>query len=129
MRRFASTKTPRRARGDGSAAGDHQSGQVDAALSPIADYNKPVGQAKRFSEEIAQGVKRARSVLEQLALEDLRQELDEIGSRIRQVIKQTRVRIFSGNTHSEGKLSACSSPRPKSFARARPASPTSSARW
>jgi transposase, IS5 family len=66
--------------------------------------SRVVGQAKRFSAEILQGVKRARSVLEQLALEGLRQELDLMRSRVRQVMKQTRARIFRGNTRSEGKL-------------------------
>ena len=66
--------------------------------------SRVVGQAKRFSAEISQGVKRARSVLEQLALEGLRQELDLMESRVRQVMKQTRARIFRGNTRSEGKL-------------------------
>src|SRR6202790_2258161 len=66
--------------------------------------SRVVGQAKRFSAEISQGVKRAGSVLEQLALEGLRQELDLTTSRVRQVMKQTRARIFRGNTRSEGKL-------------------------
>jgi IS5 family transposase len=66
--------------------------------------SRVVGQAKRFSEEIAQGVKRSTTVLQQLALEGLRQELDEMRSRVRQVMKQTRTRIFRGNTRSEGKL-------------------------
>src|ERR1700719_3219376 len=66
--------------------------------------SRVVGQAKRFSKEISQGVKRATSVLKQLALEGLRQELDEMTSRVRQVMKQTRARIFRGNTRSEGKL-------------------------
>src|SRR6202163_1025691 len=66
--------------------------------------SRGVGQAKRFSEEIAKGVKRSTTVLKQLALEGLRQELDEMRSRVRQVIKQTRARIFRGNTRSEGKL-------------------------
>src|SRR6202049_5201365 len=66
--------------------------------------SRVVGQAKHFSTEISQGVKRARSVLEQLALEGLRQELDLMTSRVRQVMKQTRARIFRGNTRSEGKL-------------------------
>ena len=66
--------------------------------------SRVVGQAKRFSEEIAQGVKRAKDVLKQLALEGLRQELDAMTSRVRQVMKQTRARIFRGNTRSEGKL-------------------------
>jgi transposase, IS5 family len=66
--------------------------------------SRVVGQAKRFSAEISQGVKRARSVLEQLVLEGLRQELDLMAARVRQVMKQTRARIFRGNTRSEGKL-------------------------
>ena len=66
--------------------------------------SRVVGQAKRFSEEIAQGVKRSTSALQQLVLEGLRQELDEMKSRVRQVIKQTRARIFRGDTRSEGKL-------------------------
>jgi transposase, IS5 family len=66
--------------------------------------SRVVGQAKHFSAELSQGVKRARSVLEQLALEGLRQELDLMASRVRQVMQQTRARIFRGNTRSQGKL-------------------------
>ena len=66
--------------------------------------SRVVGQAKRFSEEIARGVKRSMSALKQLALEGLRRDLDEMTSRVRQVMKQTRARIFRGNTRSEGKL-------------------------
>jgi IS5 family transposase len=66
--------------------------------------SRVVGQAKRFSEEIARGVKRSTGALKQLALEGLRQELDEMTSRVRQVMKQTRARIFRGDTRSEGKL-------------------------
>jgi IS5 family transposase len=66
--------------------------------------SRVVGQAKRFSEEIAQGVKRATTALKQLALDGLRQELDEMRSLVRQVMKQTRARVFRGNTRSEGKL-------------------------
>jgi transposase, IS5 family len=66
--------------------------------------SRVAGQAKRFSAEIARGVKRSTNVVKQLALEGLRQELDEMRSRLRQVMKQTRARIFRGNTRSEGKL-------------------------
>jgi transposase, IS5 family len=66
--------------------------------------SRVVGQAKRFSEEIIQGVKRSTTVLKRLALESLRQDLDEMTSRVRQVMKQTRARIFRGNPRSEGKL-------------------------
>jgi len=66
--------------------------------------SRVVGQAKRFSAEIAEGVKRATSVVKQLALEGLRAQLDEMVPLVRQVMKQTRARIFRGNTRSEGKL-------------------------
>jgi transposase, IS5 family len=66
--------------------------------------SRVVGQAKRFSKEISQGVKRATDVLKQLALEGLRQELDAMASHVRQVMKQTRARIFRGNTRSKDKL-------------------------
>jgi transposase, IS5 family len=66
--------------------------------------SRVVGQAKRFSKEIAQGVKRSTNVLKQLVLEGLRQQLDEMTSCVRQVMKQTRARIFRGNTRSKDKL-------------------------
>ena len=47
---------------------------------------------------------RMEDVLKQLALEGLRQELDQMTARVRQVMKQTRARIFRGNTRSESKL-------------------------
>ena len=66
--------------------------------------SRVVGQARRFSAEVAQGVKRSRSLLKQLALEGLRRRLDEMMRRVKQVMKQTRARIFHGNARSEGKL-------------------------
>lgn len=63
-----------------------------------------VGQARRFSKEIAEGVKRSTNVLHQLALEGLRQELDAMVPLVKRVMKQTRARIFRGDTRSEGKL-------------------------
>ncbi len=88
-----------------------------------------VGQAKRFSEEIVRGVKRSTNALKQLVLEGLRQELDEMTVLVKQVMKQTRARIFRGTRAAKTSSSVCSSHRLKSFARARQASPTSSARW
>ena len=40
----------------------------------------------------------------QLVLEGLRRQIDEMVPRVKQVIKQTRARIFRGNTRSDGKL-------------------------
>jgi IS5 family transposase len=66
--------------------------------------SRVVGQAKRFSTEIAEGVKRATGILKQLALKGLRQELEAMLPLVRQVMRQTRERIFRGNTRAEGKL-------------------------
>ena len=91
--------------------------------------SRVVGQAKRFSAEISQGVKRARSVLEQLALEGLRQELDLMASRVRQVMKQTRARIFRGNTRSQGKLLSLFEPSTEVIRRGKAGKPNEFARW
>jgi len=66
--------------------------------------SRVVGQARRFSEEIATGVKRSTDVVQQLALEGLRQEIDAMVPLVKQVIGQTRARIFRGDTRFEGKL-------------------------
>jgi IS5 family transposase len=66
--------------------------------------SRVVGQAKRFAREIADGVKRSRGIVAQLALDGLRQQLDEMVPRVKQVMKQARARIFGGDTHAEGKL-------------------------
>jgi transposase, IS5 family len=66
--------------------------------------SRVVGQARRFCHEIATGVKRARGILKRLALHGLRQELETMMPLVRQVMRQTRERIFRGNTRSEDKL-------------------------
>jgi transposase, IS5 family len=64
--------------------------------------SRVVGQARRYSEEIAKRVERSTTVLRQLAPEGMRQGLDEMCSRVRRVMKQTRAGIFRGNTRSSG---------------------------
>jgi IS5 family transposase len=66
--------------------------------------SRVVGQAKRFSEEISDGTKRSRRILKQIALEGLREDIEEMLPLVRRVIHQTRQRIFHGNTRTEGKL-------------------------
>jgi IS5 family transposase len=66
--------------------------------------SRVVGQAKRFSREIKEGVKRAPSVLKQLALDGLRRDLDAMVLLVKQGMKQTRARIFRGDTRAEGKI-------------------------
>ena len=70
----------------------------------LGTTSRVVGQAKRFSAEIAAGLKRSVDPVQQLVLEGLRQKLDAMLARVRQVMKQTRARLFRSETRSEGKL-------------------------
>jgi len=75
-----------------------------AYRSLLNSTSRVVGQAKQFATEIAGGVKRSADVLQQVALEGLRQQLDTMVPRVRQVMSQTRARIFRGDTRAEGKI-------------------------
>src|SRR5215471_6499551 len=86
--------------------------------------SRAVGQAKRFSAEIAEGVKRATSGFKQLTLEGLRAQLDEMVPLVRQVMKQTRARIFRGNTRSEGKLVSLFEPSTEIIRKGKASKPT-----
>ena len=70
----------------------------------LESTSRVVGQARQFSKEIADGIKRSKDIVKQLALEGLRQEIDTMIPRVKQVMKQTRARIFRGDTRSEGKI-------------------------
>jgi IS5 family transposase len=63
-----------------------------------------MGQARRFSSEIASGVKRSSDVLQQAALEGLKREIDQMMVTVKKVVHQTKARIFGGDTHVEGKV-------------------------
>lgn len=66
--------------------------------------SRVAGQAKRFSQEIAEGVKRCSGIMQQAALEALRKEIDTMLPLVKQVIGQTKARVLDGNAHSEGKI-------------------------
>jgi IS5 family transposase len=66
--------------------------------------SRVVGQAKQFSAQIAAGVKQANTAKGQLKLDRLRNQIDEMVPRVKQVMKQTRARIYRGDTRSQGKL-------------------------
>ena len=86
--------------------------------------SRVVGQAKRFSSEIAAGVKRAADVLQQLALADLRDQLDAMVPLVRQVMKQTRARIVRGDTRSDGKLVSLFEPATEIIRKGKAGKPT-----
>ena len=70
----------------------------------LATTSRVVGQAKRFSKEISEGVKQSADALQQIALEGLRAELDRMASVVRRVMQQTQARVLRGDTHFEGKI-------------------------
>jgi IS5 family transposase len=63
-----------------------------------------VAQAKRFSAEIASGVKRSSDILQQAKLHALKSRIDDMVGTVKKVIHQTKERVFGGNTHVEGKI-------------------------
>jgi IS5 family transposase len=90
----------------------------------LSSTSRVVGQAKRFAKEVAEGVKRARDVMGQLALDALREQINEMAPLVRQVMKQTRARIYGGNTHSEGKIVSLFEPATEVIRKGKAAKPT-----
>jgi len=62
--------------------------------------SRVVGQAKKFSGEIASQVKKG----PRLVLQKAKQQLDEMIPRVQQVMRQTRERVLRGNTKAENKI-------------------------
>jgi IS5 family transposase len=96
-----------------------------------------LSQAQRFATEIRDGVKSSANRLHQAALEGLRGKLETMAPRLQQVIRQTKARVFAGDTHAEGKIVSLFEPStevirkslPSRKRGARLASPPNSARW
>jgi IS5 family transposase len=79
--------------------------KLKQAYGTLLDATKRVmGQAKRFAEEIALGIKWSADILQQAALEGLRKEIDTMLPGVGQVVQQTKARIFGGDTRTEGKI-------------------------
>lgn len=62
--------------------------------------SRVTSQAKKFSSEIAAGVKQGNLSV----LHKAKKQLDEMIPRVQQVLRQTRERVLRGNTQAEGKL-------------------------
>jgi IS5 family transposase len=90
----------------------------------LSSTSRVVGQAKRFAAEIASGVKGASDVRKQLALEGLRAEIERMVPLVRQVMKQTRARIFRGDTRSEGKIVSVFEPSTEIIRKGKTSKPT-----
>jgi IS5 family transposase len=111
----------RAARAKGPRSRDKLKGAYGKLLSSTS---RVVGQAKRFAKEIAEGVKRSSDLMRQLALEALRQEIDEMVPRVRQVMKQARARIYRGDTRAEGKIVSLFEPSTEVIRKGKAAKPT-----
>jgi IS5 family transposase len=71
-----------------------------AYLHLLEITSRVAGQAKKFSREIAGGVKRG----DLSVLHKAKRQLDEMVPRVQQVLRQTRERVLRGNTKAVGKL-------------------------
>ena len=83
-----------------------------------------VGQAKRFCREIKDGVKRCTDVIKQVALDGQRRVLEEMVPRVQQVMRQTKARIFEGDTRSEGKIVSVFEPSTEVIRKGKAGKPT-----
>jgi transposase, IS5 family len=83
-----------------------------------------VGQAKRFAKEIDEGVKQVPNLRRQLVLERLRRELESMVPRVQQVMRQTRARVFAGDTHAEGKIVSLFEPTTEVIRKGKAGKPT-----
>jgi IS5 family transposase len=90
----------------------------------LSTVGRVVGQAKRFSGEIVEGVKRSADVMQQAALEGLRKELDTFVPRVQQVMRQAKQRIFGGNTHVAEKLVSIFEPTTEIIRKGKASKPT-----
>jgi IS5 family transposase len=73
---------------------------------------------------IGAGVKRCTAAAEQLALEGQRQILDQMLPLVRQVMRQTRARIFHGDTRTEGKIVSVFEPTTEVIRKGKTGKPT-----
>jgi transposase, IS5 family len=84
-----------------------------------------LGQAKRFADEVASGIKRAHGgILKRLRLEFCKADLERMIRLVQQVMHQTRERLFKGNTHVPGKLVSVFEPHTEVIRKGKAAKPT-----
>jgi len=63
-----------------------------------------VAQAKRIVDEVAHGIKRSRKRADQLRLKALQAELERMIPLVKQVMRQTKARLFHNDLHAVDKL-------------------------
>jgi IS5 family transposase len=63
-----------------------------------------VAQAKRLADEVRKGIKRSKKLVDQLRLEALQAELERMIPLVRQVMRQTKARVFHNDVHVSDKI-------------------------
>jgi IS5 family transposase len=86
--------------------------------------SRVVGQAKRFSAEIRDGVKSSADVFQQAVLESFEKQLETMLPRVQQVMRQTRDRIFHGVTDSSEKIVSIFEPATEIIRKGKAGKPT-----
>ena len=90
----------------------------------MAIAGRVVGQAKRFTREIAHGIKRCTCPLDQAAIDGDRMYLETMIPRVQRVLRQTRERIEHGNTHAPGKIVSLFEPHTEIIRKGKAGKPT-----
>lgn len=90
----------------------------------LAITSRVVGQAKRFAREVHDGIKAGACITTQVAIEGHSAYLQTMIPRVRQVMRQTRERLFKGNTRSPGKLVSLFEPHTEIIRKGKAAKPT-----
>jgi transposase, IS5 family len=90
----------------------------------LAITARVVCQAKRFSAEIADGIKRSADTRKQAVLAGLKDQIDTMVVRTSQVMQQAKARVFDGDTHLGGKILSVFEPSTEVIRKGKASKPT-----
>ena len=107
------------------AKGQQNSERLAQAYQRLLEATgRVVGQAKRFAKEIDGGGKQTAGGSRQAVLAGLRRELENILPLVQQMMRQTKARVFAGDTHAEGKIVSLFEPTTEVIRKGKAGKPT-----
>jgi len=83
-----------------------------------------IRQARTFTKEVRQGIKRAATPIAQLVVDSLATYLEEICGLTKRVVEQTKARIVRGDTHYKDKVLSIFQPFTEAIRKGKAAKPT-----
>jgi IS5 family transposase len=110
-----------------AARSKHAAGQArlkQAYRGLLQATSRVLGQAKCFAKEIRAGVKVAADAARQRVLQGLRGTLETMVPRVQQVVRQTKARILTGDTHAQGKIVSLFEPSTEVIRKGKAGKPT-----